>query len=212
MKTPLIIVLLTLLLLLPTAFAEDVIEFDFLITKDDTVSLYNLRVFEGKRDPLPVVSNYSLTIYDTQGYSVAEVGIPVYFVVLDPLEEVPETVATLRVPYLPSYHRLGVYHEGKIIYEHNISFLCQRDAICSPGENSISCPADCFSGGKDRLCDRVKDSICDPDCIAGDGDCDIPEQKMINRVVIGIVLLLVLFVVLEIVFLYLKRKSKYEHK
>lgn len=200
----------------PAAYAEEIIEFDFLITKNDTVSLYNTRVFEGKRDTIPDISDYELTIYDTRGYAVVETAMPVYFVILDPLEEIPETLTTLRVPYQEGYHQLGVYHQGKRIYEENISFLCQADGVCTSPENVISCPADCFSGAKDGLCDRLKDSICDPDCLAGkasDSDCNgNPNRLMDQTLVLGGIIFFVILIVTIGIMLYVKKILQHKHK
>ena len=46
------------------------------------------------------------------------------------------------------------------------------DGICGFGEKYGICPQDCPSGSWDGYCDRVKDNICDPDCVKGeDPDC-----------------------------------------
>ncbi len=46
------------------------------------------------------------------------------------------------------------------------------DGKCVLGENYKNCPKDCPSGGADGYCDKVKDGICDPDCIKKeDPDC-----------------------------------------
>ncbi|MEA3254623.1 MAG: DUF333 domain-containing protein, partial [Candidatus Altiarchaeota archaeon] len=46
--------------------------------------------------------------------------------------------------------------------------------ICEPqaGENYLTCPKDCHSGGRDGYCGKIKDGICDLDCLPEeDPDC-----------------------------------------
>jgi len=39
------------------------------------------------------------------------------------------------------------------------------DGPCAIGETYFNCPQDCPSGSIDIVCDKVKDGICDPDCV-----------------------------------------------
>lgn len=58
------------------------------------------------------------------------------------------------------------------------------DNICGLPENHFNCPQDCPSGSSDLVCDKIKDGICDPDCILlnkteDDQDCKKEEDKKI---------------------------------
>lgn len=54
---------------------------------------------------------------------------------------------------------------------------CNYNFECEPkqGENSDNCIQDCPVSGRDKHCDKLEDSICDPDCREKDPDC--PEFK-----------------------------------
>ena len=72
----------------------------------------------------------------------------------------------------------------------NLSFAETRcgDGSCGMPENTITCPADCPTGGWDHLCDGIRDGRCDPDCPEGDGDPDCgslaPELLYIAALVV----------------------------
>jgi putative hemolysin len=71
------------------------------------------------------------------------------------------------------------------------------NSICeySRGENQLTCPEDCPSGGKDDYCDRVKDGVCDPDCKGGDdADCDLGYLLgYLPHIIILLVLTLIIY-------------------
>jgi len=72
------------------------------------------------------------------------------------------------------------------------------DGICGAGENYLTCPQDCPSGGEDNYCDGVRDGICDPDCMENeDVDCAKGRGKF--------VLILILIVVVVLLFVLYKR-------
>ncbi len=49
-------------------------------------------------------------------------------------------------------------------------FTC-GNGVCDPHETHLSCSNDCPAGGRDNLCEDVKDSVCDSDCTGSDPDC-----------------------------------------
>ena len=77
------------------------------------------------------------------------------------------------------------------------------DGSCGMPENTVSCPADCKSGGWDELCDGSRDGRCDPDCSDGAGDPDCGGQP--DPVMIMIILVLIVILAAG-AFLYFRRK------
>ena len=64
------------------------------------------------------------------------------------------------------------------------------DGSCGMPENTLSCPADCKTGGWDNLCDGKPDGRCDPDCPDGAGDPDCVAAPD-NRIIPGIAVILI---------------------
>lgn len=59
------------------------------------------------------------------------------------------------------------------------------DGICGFPENHLTCPQDCPSGSFDGVCDKIRDNICDVDCIMlnqtkDDIDCKRKEIVCLN--------------------------------
>ncbi|MBI2666733.1 hypothetical protein HYX13_03925 [Candidatus Woesearchaeota archaeon] len=154
------------------AFAEPVVEFDYLL-QNNTASPINIRTYAGTLETgtiETIFSEYLLTLEDTEKRILRKVYFPAYFVVLDPFAEVEEIPVTITIPYHTEYQTAKVYHEKKLIAETNIRFLCNEDMICQQSENAVSCPNDCPQSSADGLCQRKEDMLCDP-------DCSIPEQE-----------------------------------
>lgn len=156
-----------------SGFAEPLLDLDFLITEQDTVSLYHLRTYLGNppvTEQLSDYSDYYVTLQDERGEILTRKDVPVSFLLLDPTEKVSETPASVTVLYQPAVEEVNVFHGPKLLYQQNLRFLCQEDGQCSPPENYATCPADCPSGSSDNYCDRVTDGRCDPDCLVEE-DC-----------------------------------------
>ena len=190
--------LLTAIMMLLCSFsflaAESIVEFDFLIAQNDSVALYNARTLLGTPDQKTNDSDYQLHIYGENKNLLVETNLPVYFVLLDPMEEVFETYTSVQLPYSRHYTTVGILHDKNEIYKQDISFLCNEDQICERNENYVSCPADCPSGGQDGLCDRKSDGRCDSDCSKGDEDCkmnwtDNNLDKRKNNIIFGLIIL-----------------------
>jgi len=66
------------------------------------------------------------------------------------------------------------------------------DGSCGRPENTVSCPADCRTGGWDNLCDGSRDGRCDPDCPDGanDPDCGGRQDMLVYGVIVVIVLII----------------------
>lgn len=162
---------LSFLFSFPFVVAEPVVEFDYLVQNDDTASLINMRTYYGTPESVPVFSEYLLTIEDAQQRILQKVYFPAYFIVFDPFAEVSTIPVTLTLPYQQHYAMVSMYHKEKIISRQDLRLLCQEDGLCQTGENSVSCPRDCPQSGKDNLCERREDKICDPDCLILENEC-----------------------------------------
>ena len=102
---------------------------------------------------------------------------------------------------------------GEVIVEG----ACNSDSVCDEIENYANCPQDCSSGSEDGYCDKVIDSICDPDCTTEeDNDCMPATLKGVEReampflqIIIAVVIIAaVVLAVLMIMTRLLGRKSK----
>lgn len=137
---------------------------------------------------------------------------------------------------IPFYHHsqiIKIYRDETLLFSAPLSeYLCSEDSICAEGEDYLSCPSDCRSGGRDDFCDRMNDGICDPDCYIGfDPDCEsmkdgdqktmmtietIVNNRSNSRDMIGsdnafiiVVLSIILLIVIVVFYLYfIKRGSK----
>ena len=115
-------------------------------------------------------------------------------------------LAHFRLPIYPDGEKIEISKGNNTLLQIQIAkFVCKQDGICSKYENELNCPSDCKeqsisgtcgnqicdtpesyincpqdcpSGSADKVCDRVKDNICDPDCSASlDSDC-IPTETI----------------------------------
>jgi len=190
------------------ASMEPVVEFTFLIDQNDTIILDGARAYFGEIDQRTAEpSDYILQIHGVGRNLLAEVSLPVYFVIADPLEEVSETYTSLELPYSQHYRTVSVLRNQQKLLEEDLSFLCMQDTICQQGENSASCVEDCPFGGADALCDRKEDDRCDLDCLAGDIDCSYSKATLffVKKPSLGIGIF-VLLAVLLVFYWYRKKK------
>ena len=203
------IFVMVIFLLAFSTFAEEILELDLLIQSNNSVSLYNLRTLEGNLSSEVVSpSPYFLQIQGMDNETLHSLSFPVYFFLPDPMEEVSESLVSLRLPYSPEYAQLRVYYDEQVLYEKDLRYLCNGDSVCQEEENSISCPGDCPVGSADGWCDWEVKEPCDPDCAV----CVMPEEKPMGGekfpalpLAMGIVALILL--ILGVAFLFARRKK-----
>tara|TARA_Y100000310_G_scaffold329894_1_gene400553 strand:- start:230 stop:871 length:642 start_codon:yes stop_codon:yes gene_type:complete len=188
-------------LFISAAAATEMIEFDFLINEEGDVSLINTRTFLGNVEKAETKdSDYQFMTYDGEGEILQQVNLPVYFFSFDPFVNVKEVPISIKIPYQENYKIVRINHQEELLYTKDISFLCQKDGICQANENFVSCPTDCPSGSQDGLCVREVDNRCDPDCLAGDPDCQKSEKSLIRTInniflIMGILAFILLVIV-----------------
>lgn len=114
-----------------------------------------------------------------------------------------KTTVDLILPWYPNAENILITRNESKVIEIDVSrfSMCNENAvcdgnetlkfcpnectcgngICEPEENYVKCQRDCKSGQKDGVCDKMADSLCDPDCSAEeDTDCDqkkIPSEN-----------------------------------
>lgn len=80
------------------------------------------------------------------------------------------------------------------------------DGSCGMPENTVSCPADCKSGGWDNFCDGKRDGRCDPDCPDGAGDPDCGGGGQPDYTTIAVIIVIVLIGIAG-AFLYFRKRN-----
>lgn len=111
---------------------------------------------------------------------------------------------SLRIPYFPDGKTINIYDpDGNSALEIDVSPLAQAcgDGTCGEEEGYLICPQDCPSGSADGFCDRVRDSITDPDC--GPGEDPDEGELQTNLFLIAALILIAIFTLL----LLIKRKK-----
>lgn len=94
--------------------------------------------------------------------------------------EIVEIPFAVVVPFKHHSQIVEVKKGDEVLFSEPLSrYVCRENGRCEEGEDYLSCPLDCRSGGKDDFCDRMEDGICDPDCISSaDLDCEKKEDKI----------------------------------
>lgn len=164
-----------LLSVLPVqALAAKALLVDFVVSSNDSVTLNNLLLAEGKATRW-AEGDYKVQLLNPSGSVLESQAIPVEFFVPG-LGEVDAIPVEVRFSAYENAKKLQVLHSGKVIFESDI-VLCDGNKKCDNYENVLSCPGDCASGSADKYCDRIKDGRCDPDCASeADGDCTAAQD------------------------------------
>lgn len=194
---------IALLLLSSTFAATEVLVVELDIASNNTVTLNDYRLMSGS-ETVAETTEYSLVQLSSDGEVLHTTYFDVVFTAygdnypflpgqedVGVSVELNETRVIVRTPYYSNAASFEVRKNSTVLLQQSIS-LCNNDGTCdvSNGENFLSCPADCPSGGSDDLCDGVFDGTCDPDCEAqgrsdrdtdctcGDGTCNPREDSI----------------------------------
>ncbi|MFH0862123.1 MAG: hypothetical protein V1875_03750 [Candidatus Altiarchaeota archaeon] len=150
------------------------------VGKDGKVKENRLLLLDGRPTMIPAEDGaYNLMVVDSEGNELWSALFNLYFDYEGPVTfgqdysgaGVVSREVSYRIPYYPQMKEVRLYKQGKIIYTRGLDF-CNADGVCGPTETEQTCPSDCRSGEKDKVCDKAADGICDPDCGTNvDPDC-----------------------------------------
>jgi hypothetical protein len=80
----------------------------------------------------------------------------------------------LMLPYFSTGKSINILKDSLTLFSIDLELICNKNNVCDNYENYFSCPQDCLSGSSDGTCDKLKDGICDTDCVPDvDPDCII---------------------------------------
>lgn len=207
MKTKYFVLMATFLAVLSTpALAEKVLLADFTISSNDSVSLNNMMIVEGKTTAW-TEGNYKIQILDSSNNIISSQLLPIEFFISG-FGEMNTTVVEARFSNYENAKKMQLLKDNKTIFETTIA-LCNNNKVCDKYENFLSCPTDCPSGSSDGYCDHQKDGKCDPDCATeADEDClqiNLFAVQNMTYIIAGIGIV----VAILIVFLLKRRKTNY---
>ena len=160
-----------------------VIDVDFTVYKNGTVTDHGLKLLNGEPDSAASEGSYTLEVVDVNGSRLYVTNVSVYFDYSGSVEAgvnyssmVSETNSLFhKVPFIEGMHELRLLHDGGVLYSTELDF-CNFNFVCGLTENFLSCPEDCPLNQNDGICLPYDDNICDPDCHPlTDQDCLKPE-------------------------------------
>ncbi len=216
MKKSLIAIAVFMLIL--TGTAEQILEIDVDIYKNDSVSLNTMRVIESAPSIYIEPGDYKIEILNAAGEKIFEQQYRLLFMILsDPPTETDYDTVYLKTNYVPEMRKVKIYDKDTEIFSHDIE-LCNSDGVCDEAYETIfNCPNDCSPEKKESICNSDADGVCDPNCAEGvDPDCVTATTTTINETLIdkintqNILLpaILVILLVLIVVELSIKLKKK----
>lgn len=120
---------------------------------------------------------------------------------------------TLLVDYFKAGSKINIYNpDNEKVLEIDVSHFAKTcgNNICDSYESYEDCPSDCQSGGKDDYCDKLKDNICDPDCMANeDSDCKEGIPGQFKGISYWYFLLIILFFIVVFIGYQIYKKKNY---
>lgn len=195
-------------------YSDNILEFFELMVVDRPPSLLNLQgyyraetisfsgeaLWSGNFD-IPRLDTHE-DIFDENGRLVEQI----------PIEQEANNMKFLQYfPYFPNAKSINIYDpKGNLALEIDVGYFADvcGDRNCQPHESYFDCPEDCKSGGKDDYCDKVKDNICDPDCLkTQDTDCK-EEIFSKNQMLLFLGIALVLIIIFILIVYFYKRSTE----
>jgi hypothetical protein len=160
--------------------AQKVLYVELVVGKDDQVLLKELSIKEGRPSIKARPGAYSVELWDSDDAVLGSTSIEVSFsfayhgVDGHIFVERNSSVVSARFPYMDGAKYFVFKHRNKVLLKEELNpYICDDNGVCDNYENSVSCPADCPTGGSDGYCDHVEDNRCDPDCAPqADPDCE----------------------------------------
>ena len=208
-KLKLITAILLLIVLLPFAFADTILEFSFEISNQGRLISSSVDVKDG-RTSIGNQNNgeYNVRITDKNKELIWSDSYKIDFVVYsDPPSFSESSTIFDRIPYTKNMALIELYYQDMLLYQKELKF-CDSNRACDGEENIWSCPEDCSkngqrlcgdnlcnnfetpnsctgdckSGSADGYCDGIADGICDVDCRKEDDkDCTaIPKSETVE--------------------------------
>jgi hypothetical protein len=175
-RAALIACVLICAVIVPAVLAEPVLEINFDITDNITVSGFSASVIDG-RPSLVSQGSCMVMIQGADRNTLWTSGYDLAFQAFDAETPVTKMHYTDKIPYSGNMKTVDVIYNGIPVFSAELN-LCNDDGSCGQNENYLSCPADCPLDKKDSLCIAKPDSVCDPDCLEGyDPDCIKPRSN-----------------------------------
>ena len=179
-KSILVVLIACYCLLVVSLAADDrVLEFNYIVLVNGTVFEQEFQVTSGS----PAVGqregeDIAVRVYDGDRSPVYSLSYELDFA--NGITPGESTYLYDRIPYEESMESFELVMDDKVVHSRSIGELCDRNGLCSGGENFFNCPQDCSSGSLDGVCDGEQDGECDTDCLAdadfdchcGDGTCE----------------------------------------
>jgi hypothetical protein len=169
------------------AASEQILLLDFILTKDDAVTLNDMRIEIGTVSEAADSGGYSVSVFSSSGIVLYthyfDAAFTAYADPVDPDKGFPmmpgqedaigeygevaldEINLVIKMPYSTDVSSYQIKKGDSVLLEGSVD-VCNENGKCEPnrGENYLSCEADCPSGSSDLYCDGIFDSVCDVDC------------------------------------------------
>lgn len=183
MKKIIISTVLTLILIVSSAYAENVLSVYLDVYKNNSVKLKEMKVMSGRPTEYTNPGDYKLQILDSDNEVMVEKSISLNFMIMtDPPTESDVSSINQKIEFNTSMKYLKLFLNENEIFSKEL-VLCNNNGICNQYESYLSCPSDCPLKSRDGICIKDRDGTCDPDCSEGaDPDCQVVSDKCGNGI------------------------------